>query len=65
MKTGRYTKEEIKDIDKYCAEIGIELIPCIQTLAHLEAIFRWSNYNDVNDCDNILLAHTHVREYGT
>ena len=38
---GRYSKEELKEIDKYCLEKGIELIPCIQTLAHLEAMFKW------------------------
>lgn len=54
---GRYTKEEMKELDKYCNGIGIELIPCIQTLAHLEAMFKWGKeYACVNDCDNILLA---------
>ena len=31
---GRYSSEEIKEIDKYARAHGIELIPCIQTLAH-------------------------------
>lgn len=54
---GRYSKEELKSIDRFCREIGIELVPCIQTLAHLENMFKWvSEYSDVNDCDNILLA---------
>ncbi|MBR3932658.1 MAG: beta-N-acetylhexosaminidase [Clostridia bacterium] len=53
---GRYSKEELKEMDEYCVSIGIELIPCIQTLAHLEAIFKWENeYSDINDCDAILL----------
>lgn len=53
---GKYTKEEIKEIDKYCSEIGIELVPCIQTLAHLNCMFKWMEYDEVNDCDDILLA---------
>lgn len=54
---GRYSKDELKDIDKYCQEIGIELIPCIQTLAHLNAMFKWTDeYSDINDCDDILIA---------
>ncbi|MBQ4316565.1 MAG: beta-N-acetylhexosaminidase [Oscillospiraceae bacterium] len=54
---GRYSEEELKEMDKYCRDIGIELIPCIQTLAHLEAIFKWNGvYSDINDCDSILLA---------
>ena len=34
---GRYSKAELKDIDAYAAAKGMELIPCIQTLAHLNA----------------------------
>ena len=54
---GRYSKEELKDINAYCNEIGIELIPCIQTLAHLQAMFKWGSvYDEIKDCDDILLA---------
>lgn len=52
---GRYTKEELKEFDAYCKEIGIEIIPCIQTLAHLNAIFRWAEYQKFNDVNDILL----------
>ena len=31
---GRYTGAELKELDLYAAAHGIELIPCIQTLAH-------------------------------
>lgn len=53
---GRYSMDELKEIDAYCVSIGIELVPCIQTLAHLETIFKWGAYSEVNDCDNILLV---------
>lgn len=54
---GKYTKQELKDIDKYCVEIGIELVPCIQTLAHLNQMFVWNNiYDDINDCRDVLLV---------
>ena len=54
---GKYTKEELKDIDSYCNEIGIELVACIQTLAHLENMFRWTDeFDSINDCDDILLC---------
>ena len=52
---GRYSKKELKDIVSYCDGIGIEVIPCIQTLAHLRCIFRWKEYDAINDCDDILL----------
>ena len=54
---GRFTKDELKSIDEYCAEKGVELIPCIQTLAHVNQIFRWGEYaGNVCDTGDILLA---------
>ncbi len=53
---GRYSKKEMKDLDAYCQKQGIELVPCIQTLAHLNCIFRWNSvYGRIKDCDDILL----------
>ncbi len=53
---GRYSKAELKELDAYCLSKGLELIPCIQTLAHVNAIFQSSDaYNDIRDCDDILL----------
>ncbi len=53
---GRYTIEELKELDAYCIAHGITLKPCIQTLGHLESIFRWDEYQKVRDCVNILLC---------
>ena len=53
---GKYTQAELKDIDKYCRAKGIELVPCIQTLAHLGAITRWKKYYEFTDVDDILLV---------
>lgn len=54
---GRYSKAELKELDAFCLDIGVELVPCIQTLAHLENMFKWqSQYDDIKDCDNILLV---------
>ncbi len=52
---GRYSKEELKEIDAYAKDKGIELIPCIQTLAHLNSIVRWRTYRDCTDINDILL----------
>ena len=32
---GRFSQAELKEIDSYCAGVGIELVPCIQMLGHL------------------------------
>lgn len=53
---GRYSKSELKELDSYAQSFGIELIPCIQTLAHLERIFNWNHYKEINDIDDILLV---------
>lgn len=53
---GRYTQDEIRDIVAYCNSIGIEVVPCVQTLAHLNQIFRWSPYKSINDTADILLV---------
>ena len=53
---GRYSKKELKEIDLYAKEKGIEVIPCIQTLAHLNQIFTWGTYAEINDVNDILLV---------
>ncbi len=53
---GRYSKEELKEIDRIATSLGIELIPCVQTLAHLGGITRWQAYADIVDTGDILLA---------
>ncbi len=57
---GRYTKAEMKEIDAFAENLGITVIPCIQTLAHLNAFFRWGKVS--KDCDDILLVDD-VRTY--
>ena len=51
---GRYSKAEMREIDAFAASLGITVIPCIQTLAHLNAVFRWEKFP--RDCDDILLV---------
>lgn len=53
---GRYTREEIRECDDYAASFGIEMIPCIQTLAHLRTALRWPAFASLRDDADILLA---------
>lgn len=53
---GRFTKAEMKEMDAYAASKGMEIIPSINTLAHLGTIFRWSQYAEIHDCEDILLC---------
>ncbi|HEY4553220.1 MAG TPA: beta-N-acetylhexosaminidase, partial [Bacillaceae bacterium] len=52
---GRYTGEQLKSMDQYAQMFGVELVPCIQTLAHLGTALKWSAFSDVLDCQDILL----------
>ena len=52
---GRYTREELKEIDRYAASLGMEVFPCIQTLAHFNALVKRPQYADIVDVNNILL----------
>lgn len=51
---GRYSREEIREIDEYAQIFGIELIPCIQTLAHLHNALKWSEAQKIMDTPDIL-----------
>ena len=53
---GAYTKNEIRELDAYAASLGIELIPCIEALGHMEQIFKWGKYADIRDLGGILLV---------
>jgi hypothetical protein len=47
---GRYSIAEMKELDAYANSLGIEIIPCIQTLAHLRSYSRWGKANfEMND----------------
>ena len=53
---GRYTPEELRELDAYAAELGIELVPCIQTLAHLGQFLQWKPNESLKDQPTCLLA---------
>ncbi|MBR2477127.1 MAG: family 20 glycosylhydrolase [Clostridia bacterium] len=53
---GGYTKEEIREIDRHAIKLGIELVPCIQTLAHLNTTLKWSYAKDFRATNNCLMV---------
>lgn len=53
---GRYTEEELRACDAYASDLGIEMIPCIQTLAHLTEALKWNYAIDIRDTADILLV---------
>ncbi len=53
---GRFSQSELKEIDDYADSFGIEMIPCMQTLAHMPAALRWNTYKEINDVADIMLV---------
>ncbi len=53
---GRYSFEELQELDRYAAQFGIEMVPCIQTLGHLESALRWEYAEDIKDTNGVLLV---------
>ncbi|MDG0813575.1 beta-N-acetylhexosaminidase [Cohnella rhizosphaerae] len=53
---GRYTQDEIKEMDDYADLFGIEMIPCIQTLSHLADVLKWNAFADIRDDHETMLV---------
>lgn len=60
---GRYSRDELREIDAYAAQRGLEVIPCIQALAHMNALADLPAYRELIDCDDILMIDDE-RVYG-
>ena len=55
-KRGRYSIAELKEIVAFAGIYGLEMVPCIQTLAHLKRLANWKPYFDHMDIDDVLLV---------
>jgi len=53
----RYTEKDIRELDDYAYNLGIELIPCIQTLAHLTDVLKWNRvFASIREDDDCLFV---------
>ena len=54
---GRYTREELKQIDNICKNEGLVFSLSVQTLAHMRAIYRHETYyRGAIDCNDVLFV---------
>lgn len=51
----RFTGDDIREIDDYAYALGIEQIPCIQTLAHLNDALKWPSFAGMREDKACLL----------
>lgn len=52
---GRYTQDELREIDRYAAGMGVELIINMQTLAHMGQFLQWKDSEEMQDTQYCLL----------
>jgi len=55
---GPYTRAELSRLARFAAQFGIEMFPCIQTLAHLEQVLQYrKRYSPIRDTNSVLLVN--------
>ncbi len=55
-KRGRYSFDELRALDDYGDMLGIELVPCMQTLGHMKRALHWPSMRHLRDNADVLLA---------
>ena len=54
---GRYSIQDLQEADRYAQLFGMQLVPCVQTLAHVNQFFMWEKveyaYKDIDDVLNV------------
>ena len=54
---GRYSIKDLQELDRYANLFGLTLVPCIQSLAHVNQFFMWEaaayKYRDIDDILNV------------
>lgn len=53
---GRYTVEEIKELDDYAFDYGIELVPCLECYGHMAEYLIWDAARSIKDTASVLRA---------
>ncbi|KAJ2687884.1 hypothetical protein H4R19_006604, partial [Coemansia spiralis] len=53
---GGYTQDELRAVDDYAFNMGIEVVPCIQTLGHLGQVLQWPRYSALRDTNEVILS---------
>lgn len=53
---GRYSVDELKAVDDYAYEYGIEVIPCLELYGHMGKYLFWPEAAAIKDTSEVLLA---------
>lgn len=55
---GRYSAQELKELDAYAYSFGVELIPAVEVLAHLGQYFQWQEAAPISNGAGALMVDT-------
>ncbi len=53
---GRYTCDDLRAVDDYAYQFGIEVIPCLECYGHMNRYLIWSEARPIKDTKTVLLA---------
>lgn len=53
---GGYSFDELKSLDNFAFDLGIEMFLCVQTLGHLGQVLQWPAYANLKDNEHVLIA---------
>ena len=53
---GRYTTADLREIDDYAYEYGIEVIPCLECYGHMEKYLVWGEASPIKDTAGVMMA---------
>ena len=55
---GKLMIKELQKYDELGAKFGIELVPCIQALAHMQRILQYDCYGSIKDTTSVMLCES-------
>lgn len=53
---GKLTIDELTELDEFAAALGVEMIPCVQTLAHMQRLLQYPKYGEIQDTTSVMLC---------
>src|SRR5690554_164863 len=55
---GKYSKAELQEVVEFAQTLGVEIIPSIQTLGHMEQLLKWPENYEYSDQEDVLLPES-------
>ncbi len=53
---GRFLPEELRELDDYAFDYGIEMMPCLECYGHMEKYLVWGEAFRIKDTESVLMA---------